>query len=240
MSFHSQPSLSKHMRKHKKEDEKNISTQTTRITELELAIKKRDDEDDLKSQVIQLKEDVHRLIKNLEDSDSRFWKIIRGEYFVPLYSESHRNLFDYNMFHQICTLEFKAFPHIVEFLYFNEKYPERQSFTYFENDSGVFVEIYDNKNTRVYEEEGYAFTNKLMDFICDMIGSLFAKWSIIGDIKKINPEDLDGRNFDYWCMNNKLKDLCRQECKTVHVNKLVEAGLSLSKKKLAKRLLTSI
>ena len=66
------------------------------------------------------------------------------------------------MFHQICTLEFKAFPHIVEYLYFNDKYPERQSFMRDVSTSRVLDKQIKNKTMNLEKRVNIAFVERDM------------------------------------------------------------------------------
>ena len=231
MSFYSASALSAHKKSHAKDIQATILSKDEEIAALKEKLNQYEKNEKLESKVAEILDELTEYRTELDKERSRFQKLARNQFYIPIFSDTHQSLIDVFKLQHFCKLEFNAFPSLAEFIFFNDDFPERQTINCIEKDGKIFVEIYDCDIRGIKEEGGYELSEKLLDFLCEIFRSHLVKHA---DVLAKDVYDLSNVEFDYWCMYKRIRDIKRSECKDVQIRKIMKELLILSQRKRAR------
>lgn len=231
-SFTLQTGLSRHMNDHKIAELLEQKKREERFLELENELSKRNEEVAMRCEIQSLSKQLKEATQMIKFVSGVFWfnhmQFQKGNYFIPIDSVCHRDVISLDTLFDIMAYDHDAIVKLAEYLYFNDAFPQRQSFHFFKEDNEVFVEKYDTQCI----VDANSFSEELI-LICKKVFISFFE----NELKDHNPNiDYYHQTERWWIeqrVRENMKELKFKRYMDMQKPKLVQACLLYSESRRA-------
>ena len=148
-SFALQNGLSRHFQEHKQAELLEQKIKEERLCTLENELSKKNEAVVMRYEIQSLSNQLKEATNMIKFVSGVFWynhmKFQKGNYFLPINSVYHRDVISLDTLFDVMAHDHNAIVKLTEYLYFNDAFPQRQSFNFFKRDNEVLVEKYDTR-----------------------------------------------------------------------------------------------